>query len=952
MIQKPILFVMKKTFKLLSLFIAGLFLMPTVNAQEMPQMPQLPVDKEVRVGTLPNGLTYYIRHNETPKGQADFYIAQKVGSILEEDNQRGLAHFLEHMCFNGTKHFPGNQIVEWLETVGVKFGQNLNAYTGFDETVYNISKVPTARESVQDSCLLILHDWANDLLLEGDEIDKERAVIHEEWRSRNVGQQRIMEQLSPMLYPKSKYGHRLPIGTMEVVDNFPHKALRDYYETWYRPDQQGVIVVGDIDVDRIENKIKELFADIEMPSNPKKREYFPVPDHKGTITAIGHDPEQKTNIVQMMWLSDAMPTEMRNTQMFYVTNYIQNMISTMLNNRYNEMLSTGNAPFAGAFAYFGQYLYSKTKDSFVIGGVAKKGDTTEQVLESIYREVLRAARGGFTQTEYDRAKNEYLSGIENVYKNRESHQSERYVNEYVRHFIDNDPIPGIEVDYQIAQQLTMMLPLQAINEAFAQCITDDNRVILALLPDNVENIYPTEQSLNAIVKKVESEKIEAFVDNVKTEPLIAALPAAGSIVAEKKNDQWGTTEWTLSNGVRVIIKPTEYKKDEILMNAFALEGVARLDSQYDADIILGQYSLGQYSLGSYTNNDLAKYLAGKQVGMNLEFDQYSREISGSTTPKDLETMMELIHMAFTDLHYDATEFKSLQSQLTGVFSNQESTPDYQFSKLISEKLFKSPRRAALSSEIINAATPEMTTKLAKAMTDNINDYTFTFVGNVDVKVLKPLVEKYIASIKGNPETAVKSVKEFNPDLFVTTGSAVESSSYKMQTPQTYVAIIESGDMPYTVANQKLASIAGQILSKRLIKKVREEMGAVYSISAQGFETRLGPSNAMIQTVFPMKPEMRDQVLEYIAGEFKAMAGNVTAEELDAVKEYMIKSVKESQERNEGWLNSINGWLINGVDTFNGAIDAINAITIDDVQNFMKQLNGQNNYRVIMLEPEK
>uniref|UniRef100_UPI002659F7FD M16 family metallopeptidase n=1 Tax=uncultured Muribaculum sp. TaxID=1918613 RepID=UPI002659F7FD len=289
-----------------------------VSAQQ--QMPPIPVDDQVRIGKLDNGLTYYIRHNEYPKGQADFYIAQKVGSILEEDNQRGLAHFLEHMCFNGTKNFPGNEIVSWLESVGVKFGQNLNARTDVDETIYNISKVPTARESVQDSCLLILHDWADGLLLEDAEIDKERGVIHEEWRQSNVGQMRILERVLPDLYPTTKYGHRLPIGTMEVVDNFPPKALRDYYEAWYRPDQQAVIVVGDIDVDRIENKIKEMFSSIEMPADAKPRTYEPVPDHKGTLYGIGSDPEQESLMGEIMFLSDPLPKEQKNSMMGYINN--------------------------------------------------------------------------------------------------------------------------------------------------------------------------------------------------------------------------------------------------------------------------------------------------------------------------------------------------------------------------------------------------------------------------------------------------------------------------------------------------------------------------------------------------------------------------------------------------------------------------------------------------------
>lgn len=325
---------MKKYLSTLSVFMLLALLLPSFAKAQ--QMPPLPVDKEVRIGKLPNGLTYYIRHNNYPKGQADFYIAQKVGSVLENDDQRGLAHFLEHMCFNGTTNFPGKNLINWLESIGVKFGQNLNAYTAADQTVYNINNVPVAREGVQDSCLLILHDWANDLLLLTEEIDAERGVIHEEWRRTTVGQMRILENALPTLLPGSQYAYRLPIGTMEVVDNFEPKALRDYYEKWYRPDQQGIIVVGDIDVDRIEAKIKEMFSDIEMPENPAERIYYPVPDTEGTIYAIGHDKEQKMALVQLFIKTDPMPREMRATVAQPLQSYIISAISSMLNQRLDE----------------------------------------------------------------------------------------------------------------------------------------------------------------------------------------------------------------------------------------------------------------------------------------------------------------------------------------------------------------------------------------------------------------------------------------------------------------------------------------------------------------------------------------------------------------------------------------------------------------------------------------
>ena len=561
---------MKFNFK--TLFAA--FAMAMVSFTGFAQKPdELPADPQVRHGVLPNGLNYYIRHNETPKGQADFFIAQKVGSILENDDQRGLAHFLEHMCFNGTKNFPGNQLITWLESVGVKFGQNLNAYTGTDETVYNISAVPTARVGVQDSCLLILHDWADDLLLDGEEIDKERGVIHEEWRSRNVGRMRILEQILPTMYPESKYGYRLPIGTMEVVDNFPHQALRDYYEAWYRPDQQGIIVVGDIDVDRIEGKIKELFGPIEMPADAKPRETEEVPDTEGTIYAIGADKEMQFPMFNLFFKNEVMPKEMRNTMIYMVSDYIFDMISSMLNNRYTELAMDPSTPFAVGRADYSNYLLANSEDALSLTGVAK-GDDMIPAFKSVYRELLRALRGGFTITEYDRARSQYLSDLENAYNNREKHDNTAYAREIVRHFIDGTPMPGIEYEYNTMSLMANNVPVDAINQTLKQLITNDNRVVMAMLPEK------------EAMAEVDAENIEAFVDEVKAEPLIPQLPAPGKIVSETPVEKWGATKLTLSNGVEVVVKPTQFKADEILFDAQALGGTSVLPDSYASTLPL------------------------------------------------------------------------------------------------------------------------------------------------------------------------------------------------------------------------------------------------------------------------------------------------------------------------------------------------------------------------------
>ena len=916
-------------------------------AAQMDQ--QLPVAKEVRQGKLPNGITYYIRHNETPKGQADFYIAQKVGSILENDDQRGLAHFLEHMCFNGTNNFPGNQLIHWLESNGVKFGYNLNANTGIDETVYNISNVPTARTSVQDSCLLILHDWADGLTLDPKEIDKERGVIHQEWRTSNVGQTRILTNLLPKIYPDSKYGHRMPIGTMEVVDNFPPKALRDYYESWYRPDQQGIIVVGDIDVDRIEAKIKELFSPIEMPANAPERIYEPVADTEGTIIAIGSDPEQKNAIFNLFFKNEAIPPAQRNSPLYLVQNYITDMIASMLNARYEEMATNPNTEFAAAGASYGQFLLAKTADALSVAGIAKDGDIVP-AFKSVYRELLRAVRGGFTASEYDRARSEYLSRLEKAYNNREKQENETYSKEIVRHFIDNVPMPGIEMEYQLMNAMAAQIPVDVVNQSLAALVADGNRVVLVMLPEKDGQIIPTEEQLAAAMGEVNGETIEAFVDEVKAEPLIEKLPAPGKVVKKEEIKKWGATRFTLSNGVKVVVKPTNFKADEILFDAQAMGGTSVFPDSYASSLLFFEVPASQNGLGSYTYKDLQKYLQGKQVNVGLNLDDYTRNISGSTTPKDLATAMELIYMTFTNFNITADEFLAAQKMLEGMLKNQETNPQYIFGRELRKALYANPRLQALGVKQIQEASLDQTLEIARKMTANAADYTFYFVGNIDLATFVPLMEQYIATLPANAAKATKAPK-YLESLGIKGGNKEEAFTAPMQTPQTFVAILDYGKMPYTAKNRALASVAGQILTNRLLSTVREDMGAVYSIGASGSMTRVvAKDNVILQTSFPMKPEMKREVLDFIAKEFKAMESNVTPEELAKVVEFSIKSHNEALEQNSPYLNAMTGEALNGVDTFHGAEALFKSLTPADIQAFMKALNKQGNYRVVTLDP--
>ncbi len=810
-----------------------------------------------------------------------------------------------------------------------------------------------AREGVQDSCLLILHDWANDLLLLTEEIDAERGVIHEEWRRTTVGQMRILENALPTLLPGSQYAYRLPIGTMEVVDNFEPKALRDYYEKWYRPDQQGIIVVGDIDVDRIEAKIKEMFSDIEMPENPAERIYYPVPDTEGTIYAIGHDKEQKMALVQLFIKTDPMPREMRATVAQPLQSYIISAISSMLNQRLDEASKQPDAKFAAASTYYGSLLgLTKTKDSFTLGIIPKTGVPAPEATAQAYRELLRAVRGGFNATEYNRVRDEILSRYEKAYNNRENRENNTFVQEYVNNFLSGDAIPSIEDEYNLMKQLVPNIPVEAINQTIKELVTDDNRLLICMLPDNAENQYPTEQQFADALKAVDNEEIAAFVDNVKTEPLIAQLPKAGKIVKETPLAQWGAKEWTLSNGAKVIVKHTDFKKDDILMSALALNGTSEISDKLVSDILFSPIALSYKGLGTYTNSDLDKYLAGKQANVSVSFGSYTRNISGSTTPKDLPTMMELLYMNFTGINFSEEEFKALQSQYSSLIHNQEADPSFIFQTKIYESLYNSPRMRAITSADVEKSTRENVLKIAKDMTANAAEYTFVFVGNVDEATLRPLVEQYIASLPGNAKAAKKNAKiRYNESLRPVAGTKTDTYTTPMQTPQTWVYITDFGKLPYSTKNMQMTSIAAQILSKRLLEEVREKEGAVYSISAQGAMDRIDIDNVEILTAFPMKPEMKDKVLDIIRHQIEDLSKNISEEELATVKEFMNKSYVEGREKNGSWMNGIKGWLLNGVDTFNDNINVLSTITTSDIKALMKSLLDQKNYHVIVLDPE-
>ncbi|MBQ8520203.1 MAG: insulinase family protein [Bacteroides sp.] len=918
----------------------------TASAQQ-PQMPPLPTDPNVRIGKLDNGLTYYIRHNELPEDRADFYIAQKVGSILEEDNQRGLAHFLEHMCFNGTTHFPGKGIINWLESIGVRFGYNLNAYTGVDETVYNISDVPVIRDGIVDSCLLILHDWANDLTLDPKEIDNERGVIHEEWRSGQGAMMRMYEQVFPTMYAGSKYGHRLPIGTIEVIDNFPHQALRDYYEKWYRPDQQGIVVVGDIDVDKVEAKIKEMFSPIEMPANPAVREYNPVPDNKEPIVTIAKDKEQPSTMIYIWHKHPATPNEAKGNMGYLVQNYLFSMVESMLNARLNELTQSAEPPFVGAGAEDTDFLLAKTTQAFA-GVAITKDDGIETGFAALLREMERARKFGFTASEYSRAKADYLRHLESAYNERNKVKNGTYVKEYVRHFIDNEPIPGIETEYALMNQIAPNIPLEAINSVLPQLIKDENIVINVFGPDKEGMTYPTEQQLLNVMKQVKAEEITAYVDKVSDEPLMKEAPTPGKVVKEEAG-LFGTTVWALSNGVRVVMKPTDFKADQIMMRAFSPGGTSLFGTDEVLQLKMLNEVAGVGGLGNFSNVDLEKVLAGKKASVSAFVNGLNEGLTGSCSPKDMETLMQLIYLSFTAPRMDQDAFTSFKNRTKAELANQEANPMTALSDTIQRTLYGNhPMAMRVKADMIDNLDYNRIMEMYADRFKEAGDFTFLFVGNINPEEAKPLIETYLGSLPtvNRKETFADIKMDFRK------GEYKNVFNKELGTPMATVLVMAHGDCDYSLKNDLLMKCLTRTLDMVYLEEVREKEGGTYGVQTVGQLSRSTNDEALLQVVFNTDPAKREMLMGIIMGELQRVAKEGPKEEhLTKVKEAMVKQYAESVKENSYWLGILNNYYWNHTDMDSQFVELVNGITVKDVQEFAKKLFDQGNLIEVCMTDE-
>lgn len=923
----------------------------TAKAQ-LAQMSKIPVDKEVRIGKLPNGLTYYIRHNDYPAHRANFYIAQRVGSIQENDSQRGLAHFLEHMCFNGTKHFPKDKIIRYLESLGVQFGTNLNAFTTVDKTVYRICNVPTTRISALDSCLLVLHDWSCDLTLDSQEIDKERGVIHEEWRMRTSPVMRMLERNFPELYPGSKYGQRMPIGKMEIIDNFKPRELRDYYEKWYRPDNQGIIVVGDVDVNRTEAKIKEIFGKITISKDAVQVTEEPVPDNPQPIIIVDKDKEQQYNTIELMFKHDVVPDSMKSNRSYIAYRYINNVVCAMLNLRLSEFALTPDCPFAMADCSNDKYIFSKTKDAFYVSAMAKDGQT-ENTLASLMRETMRARQFGFTTTEFERAKADYLSKLDKNYINRNKRGNEVFGDMYRDHFLSNEPIPSMEDQYQMASQIIPGISLSYINNYMKQWIgtSDSNLVVINYNNEKENATYPTKESLKSVMDDVRREKLSAYVDNVKNEPLIKVMPKKGKIKKKLVNKILGYKELKLSNGATVILKHTDFKDDEVKMNARAFGGSSLYGEDEFANVSLFDDVIGCSGIGNFSNAELTKALAGKQANVNLTLNMSSQSATGYCAPKDMITMFQMTYLYFTNVKRDDAAFQTLMKQMELVLKNKALSPDQLFSDSLRYTRFNhNPRFAPLMVENLKEVNYERILQMAQERFCNASNFTFFFCGKFDEDSIRPLIEQYIASL---PTTNEK--ESYRDVVTMPKGILVNCFTRKMEIPMAKAYVLwNTVGLPYTLDNYVKADALGQILNMLYLKKIREDASAAYSTGASCYLQHLG--SQVLLTVLggcPMKPEKSDTAIYILRNEIKNLAIAVNPSMLQKVKEYMLKKADEDAKDNDHWMFVLSDYHAYGVDMQSEYKKAVENLTPEGISAFIKEavLKSENRTDVIML-PEK
>lgn len=906
---------------------------------------KLPLDPAIRTGKLSNGLTYFIRRNAKPEKRLELRLAVNAGSVLERDDQRGLAHFVEHMAFNGTKNFQKHELINFLESIGMRFGADLNAYTSFDETVYML-QLPAEDAKVIDKGIQILEDWAHNVLMEDKEIDAERGVIMEEWRlSRNAGS-RMRDKTYPVMFHGSPYGVRIPIGLPEVIQNFRHDVLRDFYRDWYRPDLMAVIVVGDYDPVRIEEMIKRHFASIPAAKNAPVRKQFSIPDHKGTLFVAVTDPEARGSDINLFYKHDPVS---HATVGDYRRALIEQIAASMLNQRLDELSRSAEPPFLGARV--GVWDFNNAKRFFNLN-VSVEDNGHLRGLEAALTEVERARRHGFTQGELDRAIADMMKSYESYYNERDKNESGNYCRELVSYFLGRESAPGVAYEYALVQTYVPKVTLNDVNGAFAGLLSDENRVVTMSAPEKEGVSIPTEAQTMSAFSKVAGSQITAYVDKTNDKPLLSTLPVAGRVVSEKTIADISVVEWTLSNGVRVVLKPTDFKNDEILMTAFSPGGLSLVG---DADLVPASTAAGivaQSGVGDFTLVELGKALAGKDVRVSPVINELTEGFNGSSTPKDLETMMQLVYLYSTAPRRDETAFSVMKQQLATAAKNRSADPQQVFIDTVRGALAgNSPRRRFLDQSYVDELNLDRSLAVYRDRFADMGDFTFVFVGNFVLSDMRRLCEQYLAGLPTSRRQ--ESWKNWN---MRTLRGDVTREVRKGLEAKSSVLLDYNGDFDYSRESRFHILMICDILDMRLRESLREESGGVYSVNAYPNMSRWPLPTYDVFVNFGCAPDrVGDMIGKAIAVVEKFKQEGPTQEELAKVKEMHLRERETRLKDNSFWLGSLQARYLNQEDprTIPQEDTLINALTAKDLKVAAQHFfSGENLLRVIQNPEQK
>lgn len=889
----------------------GLLAALLASAQEPALQPEpglelstvLPVEDAIVKGQLDNGLTYLIRTNQKPENRAELWLVVNAGSIQEDDDQQGLAHFVEHMAFNGTRNFAKHDLVNYLESIGMTFGPDLNAFTSFDETVYNLT-IPTDDDETVATAFQILEDWAHGLAFEGEEIDKERGVVVEEWRLGRGAEARIRDKQFPVLFEGSRYADRLPIGKVEILESAPHEALRRFYRDWYRPDLMAVIAVGDFDPESIQKLIRQHFSGLEMPAEVRPRETYVVPDHEGDLFAITTDPEATVTSVGVY---SKMPQQSRGTVGDYREQVVEQLYHGMVNARLSELTQEADPPFLyGVSASAG---IVRSRDFYIQAAGVREGQVIRG-LEALLTEAARADRHGFTQTELDRLKADLLRAYEQAYAERDKRESASLAAEYMRHFLEAEPIPGIEMELEIVRQFLPTISLEELNELADEAVQQSNRVVLLSGPEKADQPLPDEEVLAAAFESVASRDVAAFVDRTRDKPLLEIEPTASPVVEERFIEEIGVTEWQLENGIRVVLKPTDFKNDQVLLTGFSPGGHSLVsDAKYNS-AVFADTVLSEGGVGEFDAIELEKAMAGKLVSVSPFIGELEEGVSASASPQDLETLFQLIYLSVTAPRADPDAYQAFMTKMESFIENRESRPELAFSDEVQTVTYGGHlRRRPISTEVLQDIDLATALEVFRDRFADTSDFTFLIVGSFELEGVRPLVERYLGGlpVTGREETW----RDVGADPVE---GKLEVTMHRGLEPKSRVQLLLRGPAEWSRENlHDLQSLAAA-LRIRLREVLREDMGATYGVGVNGILVDRPKERYLFAIGFGCAPENVGEMIAAVRKELQIVQESGLDETYaEKVQEAQRRRREVSLKENGFWVSVLRTYYTRGMD---------------------------------------